>query len=614
MKRLKSGIITLILILSTVTIIPGAQAKQVKQGVTYKVIQKQIQIDGLEVSNPETVIYKGVTYIPLLNIMDLLKRFGFRTDWSGQALYISSRPDYPDTVASLPFGVIGGIYLNGSLVNHAPFFKHYDPVSGLDSPYFSLSQVMQVINRIGLHSTWDGEVLQVIGDIADFPVYYNNFSDISTPVSTLSANGQPATAKTENDELFWKRSDANFYVGVTTDNIFSGTPGNPLLFLQPDKPFFLYTYFDHLNTGKTQWFVNSPDASVITNPVMNGFRVGNFKASVALFIAKKPGIYTIQAESRGKYSIPFALIVGFNQLPHIPMNRPTADSGIQPLPGNLASLEPETVTDYTYFPYPQNNGWLPVQGTTTLGVKSMIVDLKEVGGNLWWDYQLPVSSDGKFSAMVRIPFTGTVGVYLIPDEFEGMDLLHLTAADNSAGAQYFVDNSVATTEQQRALFANSFINFNMNAALVSAAETLYESSPSPQTAIEAISNFASEKTVFDWPEFIDNTLFLQNASATWNLQTGTDIDVTNLTAAMLRSVGIPTEILFGNFPSIMPNKLHSWLRVWVGAQSYVFDPTIGTWTNVGNISDLRNEFFNSSALFHDDISDGNAYTFYEGIY
>lgn len=639
MRIINLRIISIFIVLGLFLSMANVQAEQIRQTENYKVEPIEIMIDSAIVSHPETIDHAGTVYVSLLNIMDLFMRFGIRSDWNGQALFISTKGPIQYAVPNFQSGVKGGIYLNGELISKASFIVYYDPKIENWTPFLSMKPIIKIFDKFGLTNFWNnGEwdfSTNVEGSkfVAPNALPIQTLSDLYTSGPAQSKGKPVAVARVENDQTFWHRSDQRLYIGAQTNLIEKpGELGQSLLQLKPNQTIYLYAYTENLNTDnpKNKWFVNSPDAS-ITPVADSNFMANGFHVSLVKFTAKKPGIYTVQAEWGGTYSIPMVVVVGFNQLPYHPMNIPITETGIQPLPKDYVGSHTQTVTDYTYNTGDVKDGWLPVAGATPIGTSSVIIDLKdENNSNLEWQYQLPVDQKGNYGASVRVPFEGSIEVNIYPNGIQQLNYMFQSGTAPSSISSYVVNNTVSTTEQQRDLFASSFLNYNMNAALVQAAETLYENAPSQQTAVEAISNFVSEKISTDWPEYLDSFWF-ENASGVWDMQIGTFGDIVHLTAAMLRAVGLPTEIVQG---TVTPNFLISgpqaqifwatkkpllddsnftWLTTQAGSQVLQFDPSFAVLGDIGNNRMITNEFFNSGSLMDTHIS-GKNYSFYEGIY
>lgn len=619
--RTISGLVVLVLLTS----MGGVQADQYRHTENDKIFQGEIYVDNATMSKPEFIDRSGDVYLPLVNVMDLFMHFGYRSDWNGQALFISTKGPFQAAVPNFIPGIKGGIYLNGSLISKSPFIIDFDARAGSYTPFLAMKPVMGIFNKLSKWNTWNGDIWSFLTNVKDAKVVGPSspiltFSDLFTSACEPEKGKVVSVARIENDQEYWKRSDTRLYIGARTSlDSKPGQLGKSLLQLEPNQTIYLYAYLDNQDTDKfrNRWFVNSPDAS-ITPVFKNNYKINGFHVALVKFIARKPGIYTVQDDWAGVYSMPMVVVVGFNQLPFHPMRIPVSKTGIQSLPDNDSGLSAQTITDSVYNPDIIQDGWLPVVGVAPKGSSSIVVDLIDVNDNVHeWQYQLPVNRNRRYGALVRIPFAGRIEVDIYPNEMQGLNYQIQSDISINPVTSYIVNNLASTTEQQREIFASSFLNYNMNTALVQAAETLYENSPSKKTAIEAISNFASERTILDLPEYLDSFWF-QNAGGVWNTQIGTFGDTVHLTAAMLRAVGIPTEIVQGSLQTGEINSNNfTWLvtpdELLTPAQPLQFDPSLSVFGNIGINQAITNQFFNSDDL-NNSHTLGKNYTFYEGIY
>ncbi len=422
-----------------------------------------------------------------------------------------------------------------------------------------------------------------------------------------------------NDQAWWRRASSDFYVSVQSNNPATDTAGTPLLAAAPGQSLYLFAFRNtaSVSTAGTKWFVNSPDATVTPGRAI--WTSGRNQTAKADFSATQPGIYTVQAEYAGKYSEPLVITVGFNQLTASPFSVPAALTGVLPLPAGVSSAPAQTQSGITYSPTQAVGDWLPVSGSTTLNITSVTALLlpQNGQGQTVWDFRLPVVN-GHFSGLLRSPFSGPVQVVLFPNYLQTLTRIADTSANGSfslpvPSSSY--DVNVSGTPPgvlARSLLPSSQGDYNMSPRFASTAAVLLENSPSLQTAIQAISNYASEVLLYNSNEIqtgangsLPHYKYQSNLAA-WNAGSGVCQDYATLAESLLQSVGLPTQLLGGyanpswtTLPASDSNPLdsHAWIQVWTGSGWMPIDPT---WADAGAVSVnamITNQFFGNTSDF-----------------
>ena len=459
--------------------------------------------------------------------------------------------------------------------------------------------------------TGTSQITASTGGLTSSPAAFSAIpsSSSSTPTSPSMLNVFQPNAD-QNDATYWGRAQSNFYLSAQTYSP-STSSGPSLLNVSPGQVLYIFAYSNNENipNNNVSWMVNSPYGTV--NPssgtwTMSTSSSATYQAAEALFTATKPGIYTIQANDNGMYSIPLVITVGFNQLQNQSYSVTSTQSGIQLLPSSLPSTPSTTQAGVTYIPYPAEGNWIPISGSTTLGVTAMNVILNGTNGQEW-TYRLPVVN-GQFSGMVESPFTGTVSVVLFPHYFETL------TQSTDTGSYYYYPNSsyqvlvIGNTldSLSQSILASAHRDYNMSPQFSTAASTLLENSPSLETAVEAISNYSSSSITYNTSELQTVNYIWQDTLTAWNTHSGVCEDYSSLAAALLQSVGIPTQTVGGwaneNWstpPATDTNAAdaHQWDQYWNGNEWVVFDPTWNTddFSSIPNY--ISNEFFtNTSSL------------------
>ncbi|SFV02444.1 M14 family zinc carboxypeptidase [Alicyclobacillus macrosporangiidus] len=116
---------------------------------------KKITLNGQLISAPKGFVYNNTTYLPIWYLMQALNRLGIASTWDGSNwnLTVNEAADYtnPNTSSSGK-----AIIVNGFVVEHAPALIEKDPSSGVETTYMPIWYLQQALNRLGIHSAWDG--------------------------------------------------------------------------------------------------------------------------------------------------------------------------------------------------------------------------------------------------------------------------------------------------------------------------------------------------------------------------------------------------------------------------------------------------------------------------
>ncbi len=421
------------------------------------------------------------------------------------------------------------------------------------------------------------------------------------------------------DSAWWSRASARFYLSAQTNNPATGAAGTPLLNAAPGQTLYLFAFRNTSSVPTTgaKWFVNSPDATITPGHAV--WTSGGNQTAKADFVATRPGVYTVQAEYGGKYSEPLVVTVGYKQLGAQPFAVPATLTGVLPLPAGMAAAQTVTHSGVTYSPSPAVGDWLPVSGSTTRNIGSVtVLLLPQTGqGQTVWDFRLPVVN-GRFSGLLRSPFGGQVQVVLFPDYLQTLTRIAAGSANGSfslavPSSSYTVNVAGAPPDVlARSLLPSSQGDYNMSPRFAHTAATLLENSPSLQTAVQAISNYASEALVYDTKEVqagpngsLPNYKYQENLAA-WNAGSGICQDYATLAASLLQSIGLPTQLLGGYAnpawtappaSDANPQDSHAWIQVWTGSAWIPIDPT---WADGGAVTVnamITNQFFGNTSNF-----------------
>lgn len=560
----------------------------------YVMVKKQIDANGHVMSVPYAFIYGGTTYMPLWYVMQALTQVQVPNAWSGQrwSITVNGQPNLGSAIGN---GAIQ-VYVNGGLIYRVNRIATIDPASHQLTTFIPIYAIMQVLKAAGIPNGWDG---------THWSMTYGPQSTLSGavgPTGTSSPQqnvsnllGTQRQNQAASDQAYWKRSASDLYIyAMSYDPSLDSQGTHPIMTAEPGQTIYLLAYSNKSDVNQAQWDVNSPYGAVTAVSSNSSFSIGTHQATEYKFVAQKPGIYTLQANANGEYSVPLVLTVGLDKLTGTPISTTPNQSGIVPLPTNLPSepwsagawpsapLPTNAVTGaqdlagaigtVLYKEFPAQNGWIPVYGkVTTPGTKEMVVDFSNDSGSQEQNYTLPVNSDGTFGALLEVPISGSVNVAFVSDFLKELSLQNMQGFYQNV---YSLTNAASTlTQQAQGLLASATMDYNLNPAMNQVASVLMENSPSLDAGIAAVANYVGDKVKYDWPGYQAGDNTWQDSNLVWSNNSGVCQDIAELSASMLKSVGVPTLTVVGTAPKGQQTDDHEWIRVWDGFSWITMDPT-----------------------------------------
>lgn len=576
-------------------------AHQVKAAQNYVLIY----LKGKKLPSLPVSVDRGITSVSVANVVPVLRQLGWHVVYNQprQRLELQVH-DYKGKLLAQGKGLFQ-VTANGKL-----FLK-----TELLSGRIPLTVWRQLLLRLGVHNEWNAS--QRVWQIEPVPkaVTITESTDTNQPPVGSTSGMSPNTVLNTfnsndhtNDQGDWQSYNQDLYVSAqTNDPSASGTKGTPLLNAAPNQALYLFAFSDSMDVHyqDVTWRVNSPDATITT--VSQAWEMGSHQTTEATFVATKPGIYTVQAMVNGSASVPLVLTIGMNQLQSTPFTSSASQTGIMPLPTNLPKQSPITQAGVTYYTYPAEGNWIPVSGSTKLPISAMSVVITGSGAQEW-TYRLPITN-GDFSGLLEVPFTGNLNVTLFPDYFATLS----KATQDSSGKYYMpLSNYEVQVSGQNldstttSLLASAQRDYNMSSKFAQTASVLLENSPSLDTAIAAIANDASDSLTYNQQELQTVNYLWQDSWSAWQKGQGVCEDYATLAAALLDSVAIPTQTVGGwanpdwTTPPASDNNpvdAHEWDQAWDGSRWIPIDPTwnAGDQANVSN--SVSSQYFGATNSF-----------------
>ncbi|MCF8566818.1 hypothetical protein LLE49_19025 [Alicyclobacillus tolerans] len=103
------------------------------------------------------LIHNNTTYMPVWYVMHELNSLGFNSTWNGHSWDLTSTAN---TLSATPASSVGtgntGLYVDGKLIQKVISVASKDPSTSQLTTYMPIYNVMQILNRVGVQSFWDG--------------------------------------------------------------------------------------------------------------------------------------------------------------------------------------------------------------------------------------------------------------------------------------------------------------------------------------------------------------------------------------------------------------------------------------------------------------------------
>ena len=180
-------------------------------------------------------------------------------------------------------------------------------------------------------------------------------------------------------------------------------------------------------------------------------------------------------------------------------------------------------------------------------------------------------------------------------------------ADNKYAALYETSADVSLIDEfQPYIRTNDYVSYNRNSNCVKLASEFASNASDALDLINEVFSYVCDNIVYDSDKASSvETGYIPDPDETLSSQKGICFDYASLTAAMFRSQGIPTKVIFGY---VSPNNLyHAWNMIYTTEQGWIvaeFKMDQNNWNRV----DLT---FSANGADADFIGDGSNYT---GIY
>ncbi len=194
-----------------------------------------------------------------------------------------------------------------------------------------------------------------------------------------------------------------------------------------------------------------------------------------------------------------------------------------------------------------NEGWVSASATSAARLKFQIIN-----GETTYNYDLP--NDGT-PTMYPINMGDGWYQFRVMQNTEGNNYVEL----DSTEADVMLDSEFAPF-----LIPNQMCNYTESSACVAKARELTAKATNEGEAVAYICTYVADNTKYDTPkaeELAKSSGYIPNADDTLATGKGICFDYASLSAAMLRSMGLPTKVMTGY---VGDEKLyHAWIMVYV---------------------------------------------------
>ncbi|MCF8567926.1 hypothetical protein LLE49_24695 [Alicyclobacillus tolerans] len=145
----------------------GSLVSSIAMGTAYAATTQysatRIYLNGANVTNPvhtaavDPSSHQETTFMPIYYAMEVLKQLGITSTWDGHTWSLAVPSSMNPNISSpsnSPNQMV--IAINGTVVQTAPKVVAVDPASNQQTTFIPIFYLSQVLDRLGVNSTWDG--------------------------------------------------------------------------------------------------------------------------------------------------------------------------------------------------------------------------------------------------------------------------------------------------------------------------------------------------------------------------------------------------------------------------------------------------------------------------
>jgi|GEM_PF-2161010 len=211
-----------------------------------------------------------------------------------------------------------------------------------------------------------------------------------------------------------------------------------------------------------------------------------------------------------------------------------------------------------------------------------INDLGLTSGNPnQWNYAVPVLSSGTFADVLQIPFSADVyEVQAAPPLTTAQTSLNYMFAtkQQTVSSQFTMTFQGQDSNQQLGMLASAWADWT-DPAIQALASQITKGISSPLAQAQAVYNWEGQHIGYNGALLANGGYGWSTTQETLSSGIGICVDYANVADALMRSLGVPTQMVVGyanNGAPVQvdnPNDGHAWNRSWIGNEWIYWDPT-----------------------------------------
>ncbi len=198
-----------------------------------------------------------------------------------------------------------------------------------------------------------------------------------------------------------------------------------------------------------------------------------------------------------------------------------------------------------------------------------------------WQYPVPVLKNGTFAAVLHIPFPAdTYEIQAAPPLDTAQTSLTYTFATNvqSSTKPFTLKFSGQDSDQALGLLTSVWADAS-DPAIIALAHTITQGDTTAMQKAQAVYNWEALHIGYNGALLRNNGYGWSTSEETLATKRGICVDYANVGDALLRALGIPTQMVVGYAQDTSSsvadngNTGHAWNRAWIHATWVYFDPT-----------------------------------------
>ncbi len=218
-----------------------------------------------------------------------------------------------------------------------------------------------------------------------------------------------------------------------------------------------------------------------------------------------------------------------------------------------------------------------------------------------WTYSVPVSKSGSFAELLRLPFgRGRYDVAAAPPLTTNQTRLNYVfdTRQETKTNPFVLTSAQADSNQQLGMLSSAWADWT-DPAIHALALQITKNARTPLEQARAVYDWEAKHIAYNWTEISLTSDYRWNTTQeTLASRTGICVDYSNVADALMRSLGVPTQMLVGYASDSNAgvadsgNIGHSWNRSWIGGRWVYWDPTWSRYYLSKNMYFVQQQWFN----------------------